>query len=484
MIIIGDKYTTYEIDENIEKKYKISKEILMENVGFKLFEFIDKSKDTYLIVVGFGNNGGDGYVLARLLNSIGKDVVIFRVENLNYSDLCDLNYKRCKALGIPIINQIDELDYYLNNVDIVVDAIFGVGVKENMSDNILRIINLINEVKIIKKYKVYAIDVPTGLNSESGEVLQEAIIADITYTIITYKKGFLNYNSKEYTGDIIVIKDVIIPNDLLLQHSDTFLIEETDIYNLKKSRNINSNKTNFGKSFIISGSDKYIGAAKLASQACVNVGSGYTYLYSEYENLKNLVYNIPEIIFTDNIEELESGKVLGIGPGVTNIEMIKSIVNKYKNSKNMILDAGALDTSIDIKDNINTLITPHTGEFSRLYNVEIEELIKNSVELVKYYANINNINILLKGKNTYISDGIKTYVVNTGNPYMAIAGMGDVLTGMITGLVAQNYSIIDAATIGSYLHGYIADELKKENYIITPSKLIKNIPYYMNKLLK
>ena len=153
MIIIGDKYTTYEIDENIEKKYKISKEILMENVGFKLFEFIDKSKDTYLIVVGFGNNGGDGYVLARLLNSIGKDVVIFRVENLNYSDLCDLNYKRCKALGIPIINQIDELDYYLNNVDIVVDAIFGVGVKENMSDNILKIINLINEVKIIKKYK-------------------------------------------------------------------------------------------------------------------------------------------------------------------------------------------------------------------------------------------------------------------------------------------------------------------------------------------
>ena len=164
--------------------------------------------------------------------------------------------------------------------------------------------------------------------------------------------------------------------------------------------------------------------------------------------------------------------------------MIKSIVNKYKNSKNMVLDAGALDSSIDIKDNINTLITPHTGEFSRLYNVEIEELIKNSVELVKYYANINNINILLKGKNTYISDGIKTYVVNTGNPYMAVAGMGDVLTGMITGLVAQNYSIIEAATIGAYLHGYIADELKKDNYIITPSELIKNIPYYMNKLLK
>ena len=276
MIIVGDKYTTYEIDENIEKKYKISKEILMENVGFKLFELLDKTKDTYLIVAGFGNNGGDGYVLARLLNSIGKDVVIFRVENINYSELCDLNYRRCKALGIPIITNLDEIKYYLNAADIVIDAIFGVGVKESMPDNILGIINAINEIKMLKKYKVCAIDVPTGLNSENGKVVQEAIMSDVTYTIITYKKGFLNYTSKEYTGEVIVVKDVIIPNDLLLQYSDTFLIEKIDISNLKKERNINSNKTNFGKSFIISGSDEYIGAAYLSSKACLNMGSGYT----------------------------------------------------------------------------------------------------------------------------------------------------------------------------------------------------------------
>ena len=101
MIIIGDKYTTYEIDENIEKKYKIGKEILMENVGFKLFELIDKTKETYLILAGFGNNGGDGLVLARLLNSIGKDVIIFRIENEIYSELCDLNYRRCNLWEYP-----------------------------------------------------------------------------------------------------------------------------------------------------------------------------------------------------------------------------------------------------------------------------------------------------------------------------------------------------------------------------------------------
>lgn len=484
MIIVGDKYTTYEIDENIEKKYKISKEILMENVGFKLFELLDKTKDTYLIVAGFGNNGGDGYVLARLLNSIGKDVVIFRVENINYSELCDLNYRRCKALGIPIITNLDEIKYYLNAADIVIDAIFGVGVKESMPDNILGIINAINEIKMLKKYKVYAIDVPTGLNSENGKVVQEAIMSDVTYTIITYKKGFLNYTSKEYTGEVIVVKDVIIPNDLLLQYSDTFLIEKIDISNLKKERNINSNKTNFGKSFIISGSDEYIGAAYLSSKACLNMGSGYTYLYSEYEKLRNLVYNLPEIIFTNKIDDLEKSGVLGIGPGVTDIESVKYIVYKYKKTKKMVLDAGALNSNVDIKDSFNILITPHTGEFSRLYNIDMEEIMENTVDLVKYYANRNNINILLKGKNTYISDGKKTYVINTGNPYMAIAGMGDVLTGMITGLMAQNYSVIESAIISSYLHGYIADQIKKEKYIITPTEVIDNIAFYMNEILK
>jgi YjeF C-terminal domain protein len=484
MIIIGDKYTTYEIDENIEKKYKISKEILMENVGFKLFELIDKTKETYLILAGFGNNGGDGLVLARLLNSIGKDVIIFRIENEIYSELCDLNYRRCKSLGIPIINKIEEIKYYLNNVDIVIDAIFGVGIREGMSDNILDVINIINEMKLINKYSVYSIDIPTGLSSESGEVVEEAIKADITYSIITYKKGFLNYNSKEYTGHIHIIKDIIIPNDLLLHHSDLFLIEENDISNFKRERNINSNKTDFGKSFIVSGSDKYIGAAKLATEGCLNVGSGYTYLFSENEKLRELVYNLPEIIFTSNINDLDNAKVLGMGPGITNINTIKILIEKYKNSKKLILDAGAIDSSVNIVNSPNILITPHTGEFSALYNINLELILKNTADIVKDYANMNNINILLKGKNTYISDGIKTYVVNTGNPYMAIAGMGDVLTGIITGLVAQNYSIIESAIIGSYLHGYIADELKKQRYIITPTELVKNISYYMNKLLK
>lgn len=481
MIIVGDNSTTKKIDEDIIYYYGISSDILIENVAFKLLEKIDLTKETYLIVVGFGNNGADGYALARLLYALNKDVLLFKVENDTYSLECMNNYKICKNLNIPIITKIEYIEKNLAKIDVVIDAIFGIGLNRNFSNEIKNLINKINYFKEIYKYKVYSIDIPSGLDVNYGNIYNTCIRADETLSIMTYKKGFLNYFSKEFTGEIVIVKDIILNNDKLKKYSSNYVIEKSDLKKLEVKREDFTNKTNYGKVYIVAGSEKYIGAAILTSKASINCGSGYTFLLSDYKELRNSIYQQSELIFESNYNELKNAKVIAIGPGIEYSNKVNEIIDEYKDEKIIIVDAGALSSELSFNSK-NILITPHTGEFSRIFNIDLELEKENTLDIVKEVAKEYNINILLKGKNTYITNGEKTYIVNTGNPYMAIGGAGDVLTGMIASFVAQNYSIMEAAIIASYLHGYIADELKKDSYIITPSEILSNISKYLKEI--
>ena len=480
MIIVGNKETTKIIDDNIEYKYEISKELLMENVGFRLLEYINTNHETYLVVCGFGNNGGDGYVLARLLNTLGKDVIIFKIENENYTTECSINMNRCKKLKIPIIKDIKELDFYLQKVDIVIDAIFGVGLDKELNSNITTVIKKINYYKSIQNYIIYSIDVPSGLNDE-GNIYNACIIADKTLSIMTYKKAFLNYNSLKYTGNIRVIDKIVIPNNLLNDYSNIYLIIKSDIKEMEIKRKIDTNKSDYGKLYLICGSKKYEGAGYLATSAAVKTGCGYTYILSD---INGVINRIPEAIKVGEIEELKNATTIAMGSGVDFNDDLYQIFEEHKKNKNFILDAGAINSKLNFENSKNVLITPHTGEFSKLSGYSLEEINKDPIRCILSYSQNHNINILLKGKNTYITDGSNIYVIDTGNPYMANAGMGDVLTGIISSLSTQGYDLISAAIIGAYLHGYIADKLKEKQYIINATDILNNISEYLSELFK
>lgn len=480
MITIGDYETTKIIDNEIEDKFNLNKELIMENVGFKLFESIDKSHETYLIICGFGNNGGDGYVLARMLLSYGKDVIIFKIENEKYSNECLLNMNRCKKLKIPIIKDVKELDFYISKIDVVIDAIFGTGIDRKPNIYISNIISKINYYKYMYNYIVYSIDMPSGLNNQ-GDVYNNCIEADITLSIITYKKAFLNYNSLKYTGDIKVIDNIIINNQEIKKYSNIYLITKDDIKNMEIKRELDSNKSDYGKIYFACGSQKYLGAGILALKASIKTGSGYSYILSDNNNF---IYNVPEAIVVKDTSELENADVIALGSGMEFSDQIMEIYEKFKSKKTFILDAGALNNKLNFINSKNTLITPHIVEFSRISGISVDNIKSDPINTILEFSQKHNINILLKGKNTYITDGINVYIINTGNPYMANAGMGDVLTGMIASISGQGYNLIDASIIGAYLHGYIADKLKTEKYIINPTDILENISKYMNELFK
>ncbi|CAM3130099.1 NAD(P)H-hydrate dehydratase [Streptobacillus ratti] len=484
MKIVGDYLTTQKIDDYIENQCEVNKDLLMENVVYKLYDSLDKNYETYLIIAGFGNNGGDGYALARMLHANNKEVIIFKLKSDYYSQECKKNIRRCELLGLRIIENIDKLDFYLQKTDVVIDAIFGTGLNKELPRYIKEIIYKVNKYKILSQFKVYSIDIPSGLDSKYGNTYGACIEADKTLSIMTYKQGFLNYNSKINTGEIEVITNIIIPNNELKKFSNVYLIEKSDIKNIEIKRKEEDNKTTYGKTYIVAGSKDYYGAAELAVKSCVKCGSGYTYLLSDYNKIEDVTRNVPEVIFERDINKLDKATTIAIGPGMTFNEYIYNIIEEYKDDKDMVIDAGGLNNNISFNNAEKTLLTPHTGEFSRISNIELDYILKSPIEAVLDYTRRNKATLLLKGKNTYICDGKEVYIIDTGNPYMANAGMGDVLTGMIASINSQGYSLKKSAIIATYLHGYIADELRKKQYIINPNDIVENIGKYMKEIFE
>ncbi|WP_073508279.1 bifunctional ADP-dependent NAD(P)H-hydrate dehydratase/NAD(P)H-hydrate epimerase [Streptobacillus notomytis] len=482
MKIVGDYLTTQKIDDYIETQYEINKDLLMENVVYKLYESLDKNYETYLIIAGFGNNGGDGYALARMLHANNKEVIVFKLKSNYYSRECEKNIRRCKLLGIRIIEDINKLDFYLQKTEVVIDAIFGTGLNKELPRDIKEIIYKVNKYKILSQFKVYSIDIPSGLDSKYGNTYGACIEADKTLSIMTYKQGFLNYNSRINTGEIEVITNIVMPNDELKKFSNIYLIEKSDIKDMEIKRKEEDNKTNYGKTYIVSGSENYYGASELAVKSCVKCGSGYTYLLSDYKGIEDVIKNVPEVIFEREVNKLDMATTIAIGPGMIFNEYVYNIIEEYKDNKYMVIDAGGLNSSISFNNVEKTLLTPHAGEFSRISNMDLDYILKNPVDAVLDYTRKNKTTLLLKGKNTYISDGKDVYIIDTGNPYMANAGMGDVLTGMVASINAQGYTLKKSAIIATYLHGYIADELRKEQYIINPSDIVNNISKYMKEI--
>ena len=507
-MLIGSNKTTRLIDRYAIDNLKIPSIVLMENAAIDFVSEIDDELDNFLIVCGKGNNGGDGYVIARQLWSKGKKVKIFGVSFENLSCDCEINYNICKNIGIEMSNDIEKLKIWILQSECVIEGIFGTGLNSEVKGIYQKIIEIVN--KYSNQKKVFSIDIPSGISGDNGEIMGTCIKADKTISFVTYKKAFLNMKNAKYFGEI-AIKNIGLNQNFLKSLVNEYYLVKTDMKSWHKTRNITSHKGDFGKVLIYAGSKEFSGASVLTSNSCVRAGAGLVTLLTAENILKNnilsevMLLNInnsettSDIDFENELKKIENNilnsDVIAIGPGIgktkKSLMILEKLLSYKKNDKNktinLVLDADALNLisenpKLFEKIENRAIFTPHIVEFSRLSGLSPEEILLDKFTKAKEFAKKYKIVLLLKGKNTIITDGNKLFVNSTGNSYMANGGMGDCLTGIITSFVAQNYSLIESACIGAFLHGYIGDELTKAQYIVNASDIIENISKYMKEI--
>lgn len=498
MIQVFSSQKCKEIDKKTIEEVGIPGLVLMENAARSLADELSYKNERFLIFCGKGNNGGDGLALARHLIMRGKLVKVYIVSKdqkytkdfeINYSILKKLN---CKVIPINDDNSIDEkLINDIREYENIIDGIFGVGLNREINGIYKRVIESIN------KYgkNIISIDVPSGLNSDSGIVENIAVKANVTYTFEVIKKGFLSNTSMEYIGDLKVLK-IGIPDSIKIKSSEKFYILEKDDYkSLIPERKKYGHKGNYGRALIAAGSMGFTGAAYITTECTVRSGAGLTTLICDKEIQDLLSSKLIEAMTINSesdqlIKLIQNADSIAFGPGIGTSEkqkdLLKLIIEKSKCP--LIIDADGITILANNKELFKLLkgrclITPHPGEMSRLTNIPINEIELNRESVAKKVAAQYEIMVLLKGHKTIITDGKTTYANPTGNSKMASGGMGDALTGIINGFVSQGLDLMNATLLSAYLHGYIADELSKEVYIVNARDIIEHLPEKINKLI-
>ncbi len=487
-----------QLDSMTINEIGIPSMILMENAAESLCNNIDNKADSFIIICGKGNNGGDGLAIARKLYLRGKKVKVIIISNdKKYTDDFTINYNILKNIltEIEVLTTEKEikqkLPNYICNYDIIVDCIFGVGINRDVSGIYEEVINIINT----SETTVISVDVPSGMDSNTGEIKKVGVKADFTYTFEVIKKGFLNYSAFNYLGKLKVVP-IGIPDKVRKQQSEKiFILNKDDYSSIIPKRSLYGHKGNYGRALIFAGSVGFTGAAFITTECTVRSGAGLTTLVCPKEIQNVMSSKLIEAMTISNDDEkiysvIEKSDSIAVGPGMGVTEYSEKLVEKIiMNSKcNLIFDADSiriLGKRKDLLEHVKgrAIITPHPGEMAVFLNKTIEEIENNRIDTVINTAKKYNIIVLLKGYNTIISDGDKTYINTSGNSKMASGGMGDALTGLINGFCAQQTGLLNSALIGAYIHGCIADEVGRENYIVNARDIINNIPNLINSIL-
>jgi len=484
----------------------ISLEMLMENAGRAVATQVSQVLPSVigkrvLVLVGPGNNGGDGLVAGRYLRDWGAKVDIClcapRAQN-------DKNLKSAIQRGIPIIHAYEggnlaEFGIAISSADVIIDALFGIG-KIRPIEGIFK--EVLQKVSLVKGRKskpvLVAVDLPSGLNSDTGEVDPSCPYADITVTFGFPKVGLFNFPGAEKVGKLI-IADIGIPQDLA-QDINIELITEQWVREALPQRPLNAHKGSFGKVLVVAGSINYIGAAYLACMGAARVGAGLVTLATASSLQPILASKLTEITYIPLPEaktgvlglkaistlQLELGNYdvlllgCGLGQHPETVEFIKSLLtdsSQLSAVSCLILDADAVNTLAQIPEwwrklKRDAILTPHPGEMARLLGISAKEVQESRLSITQRSAREWGKTVVLKGANTIVavpSEAAK--VNNAANPALASAGTGDVLSGVIAGLAAQGLSLFHAAACGVYLHsragGIVAEELGDAGVIAT-----------------
>ncbi len=462
----------YLADNATVQNQKITLIDLMERAATVCVNWIHNkfknSRQKVLVFCGVGNNGGDGLVIARQLFQKGYNVDCFIVEfSKNYSDDFKENLVRLNKLDISIIhikNNSNFPDIKENNI--VIDAVFGIGLAREITGFTAKLIQNIN----LSKAFVLSIDIPSGMFESKSVKLSTAVIsADICLTFQQVKYPFLLPENEKVIFNWEILDIGLDKTFIKTLDTNHFFVDKEMVKSIYKTRSKFSHKGTFGHSLLIGGSFGKIGALVLAAKAALKSGSGLVTAYSPKCGCEILQTLIPEaMVEVDTDKELEffnyksNPTVIGVGPGMGISEKTVFGFSKFlkENTKPLIIDADALNILSRNNELIkliphNSILTPHPKEFERLVGSWKNDFEK--IELLKKFSSDNNLIVILKGAHTIITKNNQLYFNSTGNPALATAGSGDVLTGIITGLVAQQYNMLDAAVIGVYLHGLTAD---------------------------
>ena len=518
-----DRKQAQEIDRYTQENIGIPGIVLMERAAIKLADHIaavcekldgfDKKKDRILAVVEGGNNGGDAVAAARLLKCKGYNSYVYEIGGISKKTESYLKQVEiAKKLSVTFIGQQD-IDYRFSGFSLIIDGIFGVGLSREITGIHADVINAINRASSQNACYVVGCDIPSGISSDDGEILGTAVRCDMTVTFQYIKYGCLINEGRAYSGQIFCEDIGLYKTDSLSAMAEVLKTTGTDhiFYEDDKdgfmfhlpTRKADSNKGSCGKVLIVAGSEDIYGALYMCAEACFRSGAGLVKIVSHVRNRDLCMDKLPEAMMltydTDHNDAafdetykkaIEWADVIlagpGLGTGVFSKHLLETLIAFCRSGQNMVFDADALNiiSGMDVHTVCaglvkklgyeHVIITPHMGEMLRLLkgSCDMEQLKKSRAAVASGFADTNGIICILKDARTLIGCsgsicGMRpVYVNTTGNSGMAKGGSGDVLAGIIAGIIAQNtddektnYEMCCAAVS---IHGNAGDRAREE----------------------
>ncbi|CZF84213.1 Bifunctional NAD(P)H-hydrate repair enzyme Nnr [Grimontia celer] len=468
-------HSLYRSDQVRDGERKIAADLgvemynLMELAGLSVFDTMKErwpDAESILVCCGSGNNSGDGYVIARLALEAKMSVTLVSVADPStvVGDALKAQQKFVAAGGL-ILQGILPSDNY----DVVVDALFGTGLSRDLSGAYLLAVNTINALDCPK----IAVDLPSGLDADTGHVWGEAVIADCTVSFVGLKQGLFTGKARDHCGDILY--DGLGIGEEFAAHipASSTLLTLSLAAELEPKRKGCVHKGHAGRVMCVGGQKGMGGAIVLSGQATLRSGAGLVAVLSDESHVPALLARQPELMTrwwheSETIETLRGvlawADVIAIGPGLGRSAWAEKLFDTaIASGRPMVVDADALNLLADApKHNDHWVLTPHPGEAANLLRTSVIEIERDRFsavkELHKRYGGV----VVLKGAGTIVYDGCTLSIIDAGNPGMASGGMGDVLTGVIAGCMAQMLSPSASANFGTYLHSYAADIAAQE----------------------
>jgi len=468
---------------------------LMENAGQNVAKETASriSKDKEIVIFcGLGGNGGDGFVAARHLLAAGFQVSVVLIGKSNdighEAALKNWNIIQALQNKIPITEITDSSAIPEVSADVVVDAMLGTGTKGKLKPLIAKAVAYINSVRALK----VAVDVPTGVDSDNGEVLSNAVKADVTVTFYKAKHGLKI--AKKYVGEIVVA-DIGLPEEIERYAGPG------DVFLAKKTRKASMHKGDFGRLLVIGGSEVYSGAPTLVSLGALRSGVDLVYLAAPAKTAYAISSMSPDLITVkldgDNLKPssidalkpyLGMVDAVAMGPGIglrsETVDFVKLFVNEVeKAGKPLLLDADGLKAFAKFKRPLKVplVLTPHAGEYTILTGKTLPENIEERALAIQKTAKKIEAVVLVKGKVDYICDPERIKLNFTGNAGMTVGGTGDVLSGIVGGLMAQKVDPFEAAVAGAFVNGAAGDFVASEiGFHMVATDIVDWIPRVMN----
>ena len=510
MRYLTDSHTMKAVDNCSIHEFGIPSVVLMERAALGVSAFLRKTagkdnKKTCMKVVcvcGSGNNGADGLAAARQLNENGIEVHVVLVGTSQGTDEYRLQKSIVSNLGIDCAEYDGNIDF--SEYDYIIDAIFGIGLSRIIEGRYAQVIADINKAGENPYTKIIAVDIPSGISADNGQIMGIAVKTDYTVTFGYNKTGIMFYPGASYSGSVEVINAGFVTDDILHRKvggfGSIFTYDDEDVGRLLV-RKPDSNKGTYGRTLIIAGSKNMGGAAILSASAAYRSGTGLVKVLTHEVNKTALLCRMPECListYLDNMPlaaelkaDFEWAKSIAVGPGLSMNGVAAEITRCVleREDKVRILDADALNIiaaeHIDYKGSNEgrIIITPHIMEMSRLTGKTTADIKEHMIETAKEYAIQHSCICILKDARTVVTDGQKVYINCTGNDGMSTGGSGDVLTGLIAGMAAIGLDAFDAACLSVYVHGKAGDlaAQQKGRTGMTASDIAEAIAYVLKR---